>query len=227
MFVTYVLSSASFGLDFVGDGLRPCNSSISCSAGVVIFLGGLAHLPSQQFTESLVFAMHSALPSNVRPRCSVASVQGTWSHWCAALFTFRILATSASLKACHPRLSIAGSAKRPRPAWTVTGAMGSQPWPTTCVVSLLMSFPTTSSPQERTLFALSSLPGVASVWGLARWHHDHSSTGRPLATGMGLPPALSSTMLTVPDPIVRADSPGPHSFLWAHLRSAPTAFQVM
>ena len=86
---------------------RLCTSSIwHSAAGVVIFLGGTARLPSLQSTGSLVLATLSASSSDVRspsvvlyvPRTtlhlvllslplspgSVPTCKGTWSHWCAS-----------------------------------------------------------------------------------------------------------------------------------------------
>ena len=68
------------------------NSTSHSVAGAVIFLGGL----SQQFTGSLVSAMHSALPSDVHSRCLVACVP--WTTLPLALQTLPV--SSGSVPPC-------------------------------------------------------------------------------------------------------------------------------
>ena len=137
------------------------NSTSHSVDGADTFLGGPVLLLSQQFTGSLLLAMHSALPSDVHSLCLVACVP--WTTLPLALkslpgssgsvppcnrhghtgarplfvpFPFHILAKLAFLWAPLPRPSDVGSLKKPILAWIAT-----------CMSCLSMSLLTTSPSQ--------------------------------------------------------------------------------
>ena len=51
--------------------------------------------------------------------------------------------------------------------------------------------------RENPVYSFNLPPSAVRLWGLARWGHDLSSTGRPPAIGLGLPLALSAMMWMV------------------------------
>ena len=73
VFVTHVLSSSSFGLEFVGDDSAALQQQPLVPSGAACPV----LLLSQQFTGSLALAMHSALLSDVHSLCLVACVPWT------------------------------------------------------------------------------------------------------------------------------------------------------
>ena len=234
VFVTYVLSSSSFGLEFVGDDSRHFSNSTSHSvAGAVIFLGGPVLLLSQQSTGSWVSPMHSALPSDVLSRCLVACVPWTTPPLvlqtlpvssgslppCKAHgrtgarplfvpFQSHILATLAFLWAPLLRPSDVGSLAKPFPVWTATCASGLQPWLPTCMVCVSLSLLTTSSLPGRTRSTHStSLPPRCACGGLLVGVTTSPPQAAPPATSLGLPLAPSAMMWTVLSHITSPPAP--------------------
>ena len=214
IFITYVLSSSSFVLEFVGDdsaALQQLNLSLRrwCRHlldGPVLSPVAAAHWElgigdALRFALGRAFSLfgrlcamdHSSspppIPAGVSRICS--SVQGTWSHWCASAL--------CSLSIPHPghvgiswapllRPSDVGSLEKPFPAWTVTSAAGFQPRLPTCMACLSMSLLTTSFLPGRTRSTHStSPPSAVRLWGHARCGHDLSSTRRPSRHRLGPP----------------------------------------
>ena len=175
------------------------NSTSRSVAGAAIFLGGPVLLLSQQFTGSLALAMHSALLSDVHYLCLVAcvpwttssscsTVQGTWSHWCASALR--------SLSVPHPghvgiSLGSPPSAVRrwfsreaiplDRDLRLRLAAMASDLHGVRVDVSSDNFLPARENP----VYSFNLPPSAVRLWGLARWGHDLSSTGRPSRHRLG------------------------------------------
>ena len=103
VFVTCVLSSSSFGLQFVGDDSAPLQQlNLSLRRWCRHLLGWSSASPVAAVTGSLALAVHSALPSDVHSLCLVACVP--WTTLPLALQTLPV--SSGSVRPCkaHGRI---------------------------------------------------------------------------------------------------------------------------
>ena len=187
------------------------NSTSHSVAGAVISLGGPVLLLSQQSTGSWVSPMHSALPSDVHSRCLVACVP--WTTPPLALqtlpvssgslpsckahgrtgarplfvpFQSHILATLAFLWAPPPSairrwLSREVIPRLDRDLRLRLAAMASDLHGVRVDVSSDNFLPARENPVHS--FNLPS--SAVRPWGLARWGHDLSSSGRPFRHQLG------------------------------------------
>ena len=179
VFIAYVLSSASFGLEHIGRPAALLHQVVSPT--LVSSTAWVApHLRSWLSIGSLALAMHCASSMGALFLCSAASAQ--WSrtvpdHPCPPAFSgsfpmsrargpigalapfvlsrSRTLAISASLQARLRLLSLGGSLAKSVPVWTMTYTSGSWPWPSSAQHNPIYS---------RSLpFAWSRLPVLANV----------------------------------------------------------------
>ena len=179
VFVTYVLSNSSSGLEFVGDNsaaLQQLNLSLRHWCRHLL---GWPSASPQQFTGSWVSAMHSALPSDVHSRCLVAFVPWTTlplAIQCKAhgrtgarpLFGAPLLRPSdIGSREAIPRLD---RDLRLRLATMASDLHG---------VRVGVSSDTFLPAKENPVYSFNLPPSAVRLWGLARWGHDLSSTSRP------------------------------------------------
>ena len=180
--------------------LLPSSSSTSHSfAGVATFSDGPALHLLLQYTGNLASVMLCTLPLGALSRfsgrlCAVdhasprppftasvfrlsSSALGTWSHWCAsALHSFSIaLLPGSPPSSLHRWFSREVSPCLDRALRHRLSAMVS------CLHGV--NEDTLSDNflpvRENPVYSFNLPPSAFCLWGLARWGHDHSSTGRP------------------------------------------------
>ena len=185
--------------------LPSSSSTLHSVAGVATFSDGPALPLLLQFTGNLALVMLFTLPWGTLSRCSGACVLLIMLHlalrslpvcsgsprlcWVLGHIGARLLSTPTTSRslptwvsplALHPRHSTNGFPVKSIPVFTMPFVTDSLPWCLTCMASLLTSLSDNFLPVTQNPVYSFNLPSSAfRLWGLARWGHDHSSTGRP------------------------------------------------
>ena len=233
VFVTYVLSSSSFGSEFVCDDSAALQQLNLSRRWCRHLLGWPSAFPVAAvhwelgIGDALLLALGRAFslfgrlcamdhssscppdPASIFRLCS--TVQSTWSHWCAsALRALSIphpgnvgISLGSPLSAVRRWLSREAIPRLDRDLRLRLAAMASGLHGVRVAVSSDNFLPARENP----VYSFNLSPSAVRLWRLARWGHDLSSTGRPPTIGLGLPLAPSAMMWTVLSHIISPPAP--------------------
>ena len=204
VFVTCVLSSSSFGLEFIADDPPAFQQFNLALRRLVSPLSRLAQrfLLLLRYTGNLALVMPFTLPlarllafralvDHASPRRPItssvfrlsSSALGTWSNWCASvLHSYSIplpahvgISTGSPPSSLHQWLSREVNPRLHRALRHRLSAMVSDLHGVLVDVSSDNCLPVIQNP----VYSFNLPSSAFRLWGLARWGHDHSSTGHP------------------------------------------------